>query len=284
MGEKQRGDELLTYLEYSVLMSVYIKESPEYLRIAIDSMLKQTIPPSEFVIVQDGPLTDRLYMVIDEFRIKFPGLFRIVAYQNNYGLGYALQKGICACTKEIVARMDSDDWASPVRMEVQLSVLQSKNLDMIGSQVTEFLESPDAYISITNLPENHDEIRDFSKRRNPFRHPAMVYRRDMVIKAGNYSTDFLYFEDWDLFNRMLSIGCKAANVHEPLVAMRVGEDFYARRGGVRYLKQVWMFKMEQVRNGYFTLFDFISSFAPQLCVCLLPNNIRARIYKKLLRK
>ena len=58
----------------------------------------------------------------------------------------------------------------------------------------------------------------------------MTFRKSKVMEAGNYSSDFLYFEDWDLFNRMLVCGCKADNLKEPLVAMRVSGDFYARRG------------------------------------------------------
>ncbi len=60
------------------------------------------------------------------------------------------------------------------------------------------------------------------------------------MEAGNYSGEFLYFEDWDLFNRMLAIiGCKAWNIDHPLVAMRVSADFYGRRGGPAYLPHIW---------------------------------------------
>lgn len=217
--------------EYSVLMSVYAKERPEWLRSAVESMLSQTVPPSEFLIVEDGPLTDGLYEEISRLETGSPGLFRVVSYPENRGLGYALREGMAACTKPVVARMDSDDLARPERMEVQLSLMEEQRLDMVGSQVIEFMESPDKPVAATDLPEGHDAIVTYSKRRNPFRHPPMIFRREKVLEAGSYSSEFLYFEDWDLFNRMLSIGCKAENVHEPLVAMRVSPDFYARRGG-----------------------------------------------------
>lgn len=269
---------------YSVLMSVYAKERPEWLRAAVESILSQTVLPSEFVIVEDGLLTDGLYEEIAHFETENPGLFRIVSYPENHGLGYALRVGMASCTKPVVARMDSDDLARPDRMEVQLSLMEEQGLDMVGSQVVEFAGSPDRPVAATDLPENHDAIVAYSKRRNPFRHPPMTFKREKVLEAGSYNPEFLYFEDWDLFNRMLAIGCRAGNAHEPLVAMRVSPDFYARRGGASYLCHVWRFKRSQVRRGWFTPADFVASFLPQVVVCLLPNAARSAVYTRMLRK
>ncbi len=270
--------------EYSVLMSVYAKERPEWLRESVRSMLVQTVPPSEFVLVEDGPLTDGLYGAIEDFESERPGLFKIVSYPENKGLGHALREGVSACTKPVIARMDSDDLARPDRMKVQLSLMEEKGLDMVGSQVIEFIGSPDEPVALTDLPEGHDAIVAYSKRRNPFRHPPMTFRREKVLDAGSYSDQFLYFEDWDLFNRMLAIGCRAENVHEPLVAMRVSADFYARRGGVAYLRHAWRFKLEQRNRGWFSTSDLIASFLPQAIVSLSPNRLREFVYMHALRK
>ena len=104
--------------------------------------------------------------------------------------------------------------------------MAEQGLDMVGSNVTEFVEAWDRPVATTDLPITHDEIVAYSKRRNPFRHPPMTFRRSKVLAAGSYNADFPYFEDWDLFNRMLASGCRAANVRETLVAMRVSPDFY----------------------------------------------------------
>lgn len=112
----------------------------------------------------------------------------------------------------------------------------------------------------------------------------MTFKKSKVMEAGNYSSDFLYFEDWDLFNRMLACGCKADNLKEPLVAMRVSEDFYARRGGSQYLKYAKAFKHAQVERGYFTKRDYICSYLPHAAVCLMPNSVRALIYRYFLRR
>lgn len=273
----------MQHQSYSVLLSIYAKENARYLRQALDSMLAQTVPPSEIVMVKDGPLTPELDAVLGEYDCNHPGLFCFVSYEENHGLGYALREGVLACSNEVIARMDTDDIARANRMEKQLAAIEG-GLDMVGSQVIEFIESPDKPVATTNLPEGMDAIVAYSKRRNPFRHPPMTFKKSKVLEAGNYSAQYLYFEDWDLFNRMLAIGCRADNVHEPLVAMRVSEDFYARRGGLTYLKHAWKFKVGQMRSDWFGPTDFLASFVPHAAACLMPNSLRSFVYKKLLRK
>lgn len=267
---------------YSVLMSIYKQENPAYLIQALDSMLNQTVFPSEIVMVKDGPLTRDLENVLNRYDAKYPGLFNFVSYDVNHGLGYALRQGMLACSNEIVARMDTDDIARPDRMEKQLAAIDG-GLDMVGSDVIEFVTSPNDPVAATDLPKGIDAIRSYSKRRNPFRHPPMTFKKSKVIEAGNYSSEFLYFEDWDLFNRMLACGCLADNLSEPLVAMRVSEDFYARRGGLQYLKYAKLFKKAQVMRGYFSNLDYLCSYLPHVVFCLMPNFLRAYLYRVLLR-
>ena len=127
--------------KYSVLMSVYEKEKPEYLRQSIKSILAQTVKTDEFVIVCDGPLTQQLEKVLEEYATKLPELFKIVRLETNRGLGMALNEGLRHCSNEIVARMDSDDIAFSDRMEKQLSVMERENVDIISGTVVEFTEN-----------------------------------------------------------------------------------------------------------------------------------------------
>ena len=273
-----------SHAPYSVLMSVYQKEDPSHLLEALGSMVSQTVPPEEIVLVEDGRLSDPLYDAVDEFQSSHPGLLTVVSYEENRGLGHALASGLPKCRNEIVARMDSDDYAFPDRMEKQLGALLGEHLDMVGSQVTEFVTAPDEPIAESTLPCDSKDIEAYSKKRNPFRHPTMVFRKSRALQAGNYSGEYLYFEDWDLFNRMLAIGCKAWNIDHPLVAMRGSADFYGRRGGPAYLPHIWKFKTAQLKRGYFTFGEFVVSTVPHVAVCLVPNSVRSFIYTHLLRK
>lgn len=273
------------YPPYSVLMSIYSKERSEWLRVALDSIINQTVAPDEIVIVRDGPLTIELDEILAEYDIANPGLFKICSYPVNRGLGFALSVGVPECSNELIARMDTDDCSFPRRMELQLAeFVNDPQLDMVGTQVYEFIESPEEPISISELPLEGRDLLRYSKRRNPFRHTPIVYKKSKVLSAGNYSSHFLYFEDWDLFNRMLACGCKGKNLPEPLVAVRVSSDFFSRRGGIAYLPHVWKFKFEQLKRGYFTFSDFLLSFIPHAVVCLMPNKLRSTVYTRALRK
>ena len=95
--------------QYSVLMSVYFKEKPEHLAKSLDSMFNQSVAPNEIVLVEDGPLTEELYEVLDVYLQKYPDIFKRVVNEANLGLGKALNRGIEVCKNELVARMDTDD-------------------------------------------------------------------------------------------------------------------------------------------------------------------------------
>lgn len=273
-----------THQPYSVLMSVYCAEKADHLMLALNSILNQTVSPDEIFIVEDGPLPATLQTIIEDQRRQNPALYTILALPENKGLGPALAAGLPKCRNEVIARMDSDDYSYPARMENELTLMEANDLDMVGTQVTEFVISPDRPIARTDLPVTDSDIRKYSHRRNPFRHPSIVYKRSSVLAAGNYSSDYPFFEDWELFNRLLDNRNRAANVNQVLVAMRVSKDFYARRGGRRYMRDMLHFKYDQWRKGYFSLADFCLTALPHAAVCLIPNTLRSYIYSHALRK
>lgn len=269
--------------KYSVLMSVYFKEEPANLKFSIDSMLNQTIKPLEFVLVKDGKLTRDLDSVIEMYVKKYPGLFNIVSINENVGLGPALKIGIENCHNEFIARMDSDDYSIPTRIEKEFEIFeQFPDLSLVGSNVEEFEGDINHVIASVILPEKQEEIFKFSKRRCPFRHPSLLYKRSSVLKAGNYRKYYLC-EDYDLYTRLLQINCKCYNIQEPLVYMRISSDFYKRRGGIVYLKSILKFKKEQLSTGFFSKADYVKSTVPHVIVCLLPNFLRDWVYRNLLR-
>ena len=270
--------------KYSVLMSVYYKEKPQWLQYSIESMLSQTIAPSDFVIVEDGKLTNELEQVIIDFEKKYPQLFNVIRLERNSGLGVALAIGIKRCKYEYVARMDSDDYSYPTRIEKQFEIFKKNpELGLVGTNVNEFMGDINNVVSYVCLPEKQTEILKFSKTRCPFRHPTLLYKKSQVILAGNYH-DFYLCEDYDLYVRMLKNGCKCYNIQESLVCMRIGKDFYKRRGGIKYLRTMLKFKNQQLKSGYFSIGDYLKSSLAHIVVCLMPNIIREYIYKNILRK
>lgn len=270
--------------KYSILMSVYYKENPEWLKISIDSMLNQTIKANEFIIVEDGKLTEKLDEVIEYYKEKYSNLFKIIKLEKNMGLGPALEIGVNACTNEWIARMDSDDYSVPDRCEKQINkILEDKELDIVGSSIAEFENSIENIISYRNLPETNEEIYKYAKRRNPFGHPSVMLKKSKVLEAGNYRSYYLC-EDYDMWVRMLECNAKCYNFQEILVYMRISKDFYARRGGLKYLKSILKFKKELRNKKFYSYKDYIISSGSHVIVCILPNSIRDFVYRKLLRK
>ena len=115
-------------IKFSVLMSVYYKEKPEWLEFSLSSVLDQTLLPNEIVIVKDGPIDDELNLVIDEYSNKNPELFKVYSLNKNVGLGPALNYGMKQCQYDLIARMDSDDYIVPERFEKQLSIYKENSL------------------------------------------------------------------------------------------------------------------------------------------------------------
>ena len=238
--------------DYSVLMSVYYKERPEWLRESIESILNQTIMTNDFVIVKDGKLTKELNDIISEYYKKYPDILNIIELENNVGLGPALAIGVKACKNELIARMDSDDISIKERCEKQLNKYkEDPELDIVGSSIAEFIDNTNNIQAYRILPETDEEIKEFARRRNPFGHPSVMLRKSKVLEAGNYRSYYLV-EDYDMWIRMIEHGAKCYNFQEILVFMRISEEFYKRRGGLKYLKSILKFKKEQLHNGFYS--------------------------------
>lgn len=265
-------------MEYSVLMSVYAGEKPEYLKSSIQSILNQTVPSDDIVIVCDGPLTEGL----DEVLAGFSDKIRTVRLPQNGGLGNALNKGLEQCRHDIVARMDSDDIALPDRMEKQLAAFENDSeLSLISGAVEEFTKDTSDIVGRRDVPLSYEDIKKFSRKRNPMNHPAVAFRKTAVIKSGSYNEEYPYFEDYSLWVRMLMNGERAVNLKDTLVYMRVDEGTFKRRGGSRYASDMLRFHRSLLRSEWATLGDHLTGALPHAIVCILPNFLRTLIYKKL---
>lgn len=265
--------------QYSVLMSVYYKEKPEYLRKAMESIWGQTKKTDDFVLVCDGPLNEDLNLVIKEMEGKHPEL-NVVRLKTNGGLGNALNVGIMQCKNELVARMDSDDISYTDRCEEQLLLFATDpDLEIVSGTVEEFMDRTDNVIGKRELPLTNEEIRIFSRKRNPFNHPSVMFKKSSVISAGGYNERFHLFEDYYLWIRMLMNDSKAANIEKPILYMRTSADLYKRRGGYTYAKNMICFHKWMRSQGWSTIGDYITGAVPHAIICVLPNHIRHMVYK-----
>lgn len=265
--------------KYSVLMSLYKKENPEYLKLAIDSMLNQTVAPDEIVLVEDGPLTDELYAVLDEY----PMLHR-VKNETNLGLGLALNVGLKECRNELVARMDTDDCSKPDRCEKQLQrFLEKPYLAIVGSHIDEFIGDTSNVISQRIVPTTSEEIYKFAKKRSAFNHPAVMYSKTAVLENNGYA-DLKRNQDVDLFGRMQFNGYKAENIDEALLWFRSSDELAKRR---KSWQNTWSY-IATIRKfwkmGYSSFADYAIVGIAQTGMYVMPIKLQNYIYKNFLRK
>lgn len=267
--------------KFSVLMSIYYKEEVEYFNRSMQSIWdEQTTKPDEIVLVQDGKLNDDLYKIIYKWKIKLGEVLKIIPLEHNIGLGDALNEGIKHCIHELIARMDTDDISLPNRFEKQLKVFENSDVDICSSWVSEFDNDENTIISYRKVPKEQDEIVNYSKIRNPINHPAVMYKKSTIIKAGGYKK-MIWFEDYYLWSRMILNGAKFYNIQEALVNMRAGYGQLERRGGLRYAIEELKFLKRLKDIGFLSTSQFIKSVVIRFIARILPKSLLKNIYKKI---
>ena len=267
---------------YSVLMAVYGKEKPEFFRQSIESMLAQTLPFSDFVLVCDGALTHELNEVISWAQEEMGEKLQIIRLKENKGLGKALRTCVPRCRCSVIARMDSDDISRPDRCERQFRIIERDGYDLVSGTLQEFVREPGDMNRLRVLPRTSEEILQYAKKRNPFNHPCVMFRKESVLRVGSYQ-DFPGFEDYYLWIRMLRKGCKGYNVQEVILDMRTGNGMYDRRGGRDYLYWVLRFQRYLYCKNFITKKEYIQNCLVRTTVGAIPGGAREKFYHVFLR-
>lgn len=267
-------------MQFSVLMSVYFREKAEYLDLALESVLiDQTYKPSELILVADGQLTDELYAVIRKYQGVFANM-KLVQLPQNVGLGKALNEGLRHCTYEWVARMDSDDISTPDRFEKQVGYIKNyPSVDVLGTALSEFETNPSEIIAVKRCPQ---DIESYIKFRSPLNHPTVMYKRSSVLAAGGY-VHCPFMEDYHLWIRMHSAGFKLTSLQETLYLFKMDSDTFKRRGGWQYVKSEYRIQKLLLAKKIISHPRFLTNVAIRCSARLIPNSLRAFLYKTLLR-
>lgn len=271
-------------MKFSVVMSVYRNDKPEYFIRAVESVTSlQTRKPDEVLIVVDGPVPSELGDVLDNFE-KTP-IFKIIRLGNNMGLGNALKIGVENASNPLIARMDSDDVSVSDRFEKQILYMeQNPDCDIVGGQMTEFIDSEDNIVGERNVPCDENGIKHYLRSRCPLNHVTVMMRKKAVMSVGNY-LDWHFNEDYYLWIRMAIAGCKFANLPDTLVNVRVGKEMYQRRGGWRYFKSEKGLQDYMLKNRIISLPRYIYNVAGRFAIQVaIPTGLRGFIFQKLFRK
>lgn len=261
-------------MNFSVLMSVYFKETTGNLTECFDSLCRQIVKPTEVILVEDGSIDNSLLELIDKYRQVLN--IQSVKLKENMGLASALNEGLKYCNYELVARMDTDDISLPSRFLKQLEFMKrNPNIDASSGFIEEF-DATGEIVSTRKLPLLPSDVKVFAKKRSPLSHPATIFRKQAVLSVGGYPD--LYPEDYLLWVKMIINGSDLANIPEVLLKMRTDEGFITRRG-YNFLKGeikiYWYMRVE----GFISSLEYIKIILIRSVLRLSPNFLKVLLYK-----
>ncbi len=194
----------------SVIIPTYNR--PRWLPETIESVLNQTYPCMEIIVVNDGS-TDNTEEVLESYigKIKY-------IYKENGGPGSAVNAGIMAATGKYIARIDDDDLFLPEKLEHQVGMFQQRpELGLVAT---------DNYVIDTEgeIVETR-EVLDFSKhgafltllQHCIFSQPTVMVRKECHDEVGLYRNT--YAQDYDMWLR-IARAYPVGVIHSPLAMYR----------------------------------------------------------------
>ena len=268
-------------IEFTVLMCTYKKDNPLLLEKAIESVYSNTVKPTFFILTIDGPIPEKNQTVINKLKKKFS--IEINKIKENIGLAKALNSAIPMVKTDWIARADSDDLNASNRFEIQLDYAR-QGFDIIGSNIYEIdiYETNQHQRLRKKMPLNTNQIRKFSRFRNPMNHMTTFYKTEVIRLVGGYPDIYLR-EDYGLWAKLIYHNKKFININEYLVCVNGGDQLYLRRRGLKnaigemYL-QIYLFKYN-IQPLHLALFLFFF----RSLIFLLPKIFLKSFYINMLR-
>lgn len=269
--------------DFTLLLPVYAGDRADFLRLAFESSVTdQTLRPADAVIVQDGPVPDALAAELTRIERESPIPVTIVRLADNGGLTRALNAGLDACTRDVVARMDADDVSDPQRFAKQWALMR-EGYDLVGAGMVEFDNDPDRPGAQRTPPVGAARIRDHARSHNPFNHPTMMYRRSTLDRVGRYEP-FGKMEDYWLGIRVIASGARVENITEPLVKYRVGAGAFARRGGWTEARTEWKLQGAMLNMGFITRGQYLRNVVLKGAYRLMPAWVKKIVFREVVGK
>lgn len=271
---------------FSVSMCVYGKDDPAQCDAAIQSVVEQTVPPSEIVLVVDGPIPEAIQTVIVKWASILPeSAFRVIYLEKNMGHGEARRVSFENCTRDLIALMDADDLSVSTRFERQLAYLEAHpEVSVVGGHIHEFIGDPANCVGKRMVPLEDADIKSYMRKRCPMNQVTVLFRKADVAEVGGY-IDWYCEEDYYLWVRLALAGKRFGNVDESLVDVRVGEEMYQRRGGLRYFRSEAKLQWYMLRHGVISIPRYVINVAERLILqVLMPNRIRGWVFQTFARQ
>ena len=266
---------------FSVLLSIYYKESIEYFDKCMKSIWDdQTLKPNEIVLVIDGSLPKGLDDKIIFWKEKLKDILNIIRLEKNLGTGGAKKVGVSNCIYNYIAIMDTDDISMPERFQNQVDFLDKNNeIDVVGTYIAEINEKDKILKELVKFPLTHNEMLCFFKKRDPIAHPTAMFRKRYFENAGNYSSDLHLAEDTLLWYHGFLNNCKFANIDYVGLHYRRTKDFYMRRANKKKIIQLFKFRINTINREL--NYDYKADFFAfsYLLISVSPSIIKQIVYR-----
>lgn len=160
---------------------------------------------------------------------------KYIENKENSGIGYTLNKGVEACSHELIVKMDSDDIMYPDRIAKQLKIMmENPNITICGAQLKMFKENPHTEDrGITNHP-SISWVEYKQQKPHPshwfVNHPTICFRKSAALEAGNYSpTMKVMAEDFEFEMRMMKKNGVLYNIPDVVLHYRLHPDQVTKR-------------------------------------------------------
>ncbi len=263
--------------KFSVSICVYGGDNAQYFDLAMQSIFNQTLKPDEVVLVVDGPVGDNINDVIIKHQSE---TLKVIRLEKNVGHGDARRIGLENCTYDLVALMDADDICIRDRFQKQVdSFTENSDISIVGGQISEFVDSIDNIVGQRIVPLEDKDIKEYMKKRCPMNQVTVMFRKKDVQSVGGY-IDWYCEEDYYLWIRMALADLEFLNVPDVLVNVRVGNEMYQRRGGLRYFKSEAKLHKFMYDNKIIAFPRYFINVSERLILqVLMPNWLRGIVFK-----
>jgi len=223
--------------QISVILPVH--NAGSFLSSAIDSVLKQTFRDFELLLIDDGS-SDASRDIIARYKDS-----RITAlYRDHAGLVTALNEGIRRAQGTYLARMDADDISLPQRFEKQLAFLRSTGTCICGTQAVSINEQGKE-MGFYDVPLSYTAIRKYAFLHNPFIHPTVMAKKEVIQAVGGYRAKFKHTEDYDLWTRIIP-QYRVGNMEERLLKYRIAQNSVTRSHQLAMRTQASLIRLQYV--------------------------------------
>lgn len=212
-------------LKISVIMPVYNGE--KYIKETIESVLNQSYKDFEFIIIDDGS-TDNTLKIIQSFNDQ-----RVqVVNSDHRGIVEALNIGLKISRGEYIVRIDADDICLKDRFDILLAYMEAnRKVVVCGSWAQKINENREVVGKLDYPPVENKDIKKFALLHNPFIHPSVIFRKEVIYKVGMYGK-FKHNEDYEFWTRVLKVG-EGHNISEELLQYRIHENQVTKKSNLK---------------------------------------------------